>query len=217
MTMTDEQKSASDAEKMRLYMEGRMQDRLFHLERGEKRLKARMRFLSFGLVAALGLASAAFVWPGALGLNGEPEDPGTLSVRHLVLVDGNGDPRGEWRVDEEGNSRLTFQDRQGKTRLSLSVLSGGSPGLSLINADGQRRAALGLLPDETTSLVFADESGVARAVLGLGRGDATHLVFADARGNSQVALGVDGNGAGTMMLPPGGSEGMPPDDQEDSN
>jgi hypothetical protein len=217
MIMTDEQKAASDAEMMRQYMEGRMQDRLFHLERADKRLRARIRLLNLGLLVALGLAGAAFLWPGALGLSGGSEDPETLTVGGLVLVDGNGDPRGEWMVDDEGNSRFTLQDRQGKVRLSLSVLSTGSPGLSLIDSNGRRRAALGLLPDQTTSLVFADESGIARAVLGLGRGDATHLVFADARGDSQVALGLDGSGVGTMMLPQGGAEGMAPDDQEDSN
>jgi len=199
--MSENKNGNSDAEMMRGFMEERALGRMKLLEEEGRKLRARSRILGFGLFLALAVSVVALLWPGGLNLGGRSDGPDALRVRHLVLEDGDGNPRGDWQVDVEGNSRLTLLDRQGRARLSLSVLSGGFPGLSLIDTEGQRRAALGFLPDQTTNLVFADEAGIARAVLGLSRADATHLVFADANGVSQVALGLDGTGVGSIMLP----------------
>ena len=199
--MTENDATVSDAEKMREFLEDRTRRRHEILEDETRRLRNGTRLLTLGLLLALGLNVLTIFWPNLLGMGQGADDSGIVHVRHLVLEDAGGTARGEWQVDEEGNSRFTLADRQGHTRLSLSVLSGGSPGLSLIDALGQKRAALGLLPDQTTNLVFADDKGMPRAVLGLNRSDATHLVFADANGSSQVALGLDGSGVGTFMVP----------------
>lgn len=199
--MSENKNGSSDAEMMRGFMEERAMGRLKSLGEEVRRLRVRSRILGFGLFLSLAVSAVALLRPGGLNVGGLSGDPDALRVRHLVLEDGDGNPRGDWQVDVEGNSRLTLLDRQGRARLSLSVLTGGSPGLSLIDTEGQRRAALGFLPDQTTNLVFADGAGIARAVLGLSRADATHLVFADANGVSQVALGLDGTGVGSIMLP----------------
>jgi hypothetical protein len=182
-------------------IEERIRTRLLAMESDVGRMRNRARRLTVGLVVALALAAIVAVNPDLLAVRGVHAGGEVLEVQRLVLKDSRGIVRGEWKVDEEGSSRLGLLDSQGRLRLSLSVLGGGFPGLSLINAEGQRRAALGLLPDGTTSMVFADAGGVPRAVLGLTRGEAAHLVFADADGASLVALGLDAAGDGTMILP----------------
>jgi hypothetical protein len=196
--MTDEKPQVPEGQAEPAQTEDRTVSRLLDMDKRLRTLNLQLRLLGAGLAVALVALITVVLRPGLLG---GPGSAAVLSVRHLVLLDEAGRPRGEWRVDEEGNSRLTLQDRLGQARLSLAVLSAGSPGLSLIDATGHRRAALGLLPDETTSLVFADAAGIPRAVLGLNPSNATHLVFADAQGVGQVALGVDGSGVGTIMLP----------------
>lgn len=180
--------------------ERRLRSQLGHVQAETNGLRARVRWLTVGLVLTLGLTVLVALRPDLLAL-GLGDSRAVLETEGVVLVDGDGQPRGGWGVDEEGNVRLTMMDRQQRDRLSISVLEGGFPGLSLINATGQRRAALGLLPDETTSLVFADAAGVPRAVLGLTPGDAANLVFADAQGVSRIGLGLDGSGLGSVMLP----------------
>lgn len=180
--------------------ERRLRSQLGHVQAEANGLRARLRWLTVGLVLTLGLTVLVALRPDLLALD-TGDSRAVLETEGVVLVDGDGQPRGGWGVDEEGNVRLTMMDRQQRDRLSISVLEGGFPGLSLINATGQRRAALGLLPDETTSLVFADAAGVPRAVLGLTTGDAANLVFADAQGVSRIGLGLDGSGLGSVMLP----------------
>lgn len=181
--------------------EERIRHRLLSLERETESLRSRARILGLGLLMTLILGAFGAFSHGIPGLQPKASTVDMLTAKQIVLQDAGGSPRGEWRVDEDGNSRLAILDRRGRVRLSLSVLSGGSPGMSLVNAVGQRRAALGLLPDESTSLVFADGAGVPRAVLGLSQGDAAQLVFADAGGMSRIALGLDEMGEGNIILP----------------
>jgi len=210
--MTEKERIATDAEKMREFMEERARRRYQVLEEDTRRLKRDAKLLKVGILLILTLSVTVSARPQLLGL-GRSGGVELITVRHLVLEDADGTPRGEWWVDDEGNARLALHDQHGQTRLSLSVLGTGSPGLSLIDAEGKKRAALGLLPDETTNLVFADQRGIPRAVLGLNRSQATHLVFADANGSSQVALGLDGNGVGSFLVP----GEAPPADSVDKN
>lgn len=199
--MSDESKISSELERMRQVDEERLRHRLLAVEKEVEGLRSRGRLLGFGIVVSLGLAVLAVFGNGFFPGSGREVRMDALRTQSIVLEDGDGKARGEWRVDEEGNSRLAIMDRLEKTRLSLSVLNAGFPGMSLTNGSGQTRAALGLLPDESTSLVFADGAGVPRTVLGLSRADAAHLVFADAEGVSRVALGLDGSGEGSVILP----------------
>jgi hypothetical protein len=189
--------------------EERIRRRLLAVEKEAERLRSRAQLLGFGFLITLGMAGFALFFQGPFGGPGDDIHTGSLRTGQIVLEDSDGVQRGEWRVDEEGNSRLTILDRQGNTRLSLSVLNAGFPGLSFTNGNGQTRAALGLLPDESTSLVFADGAGVPRTVLGLSRADAAHLVFADSEGVSRVALGLDGDGEGSVILPEDSSPAEP--------
>ena len=200
--MTDKTNGSPEMDRTVDMEEDRLRQRLLVAEREVEQLRSRTRLMGVGLLVALVLSGVALFSPGLF----RGADPGTVEVevlkaKHIVLQDAEGRPRGELRVDPEGNARISLLDRQERPRLSLSVLSGGFPGMSLINANGQRRAALGLLADESTSLVFADAGGVPRTVLGLSRGDAAHLVFADAEGVSRVALGLEASGLGSVLLP----------------
>lgn len=182
-------------------VEERIRQRLLAVEREAAWLRSRVRLLGIGLLLTLGLGAAGAFSQGIPGLGGRNRTLATLTAQRIILTDASGTARGEWRVDEEGNARLGILDRQGRPRLSLSVLSGGSPGMTLINQNGQRRAGLALLPDESTNLTFADGAGIPRAVLGLTSGDAAQLVFQDAAGRPLVALGLDEAGFGTVILP----------------
>ena len=181
-------------------MERRIYERFRDLEHDAQKLRRRIRSLTLGLVVAVAAIAVIGLSP-TLSEGSAEVTADAIRAQRVVLIDANGQTRGEWSVDEQGNTRFNMLDQQRRQRLSLSVLEGGYPGLSLTNAAGQRRVALGLLPDETTSLVFADGSGVPRAVLGLTRGESANLVFADGGGVSRLGLGLDRDGTGSMMLP----------------
>lgn len=192
--MNDRETTPADGG-MREEMERRMVARVNALESELKSVRAQGRILSLGLLASLAAAVFAI-------LNGAQLTAGdVVEARQVVLLGPDGQPRGEWAVDPEGNSTLSMLDREQRSRLTLTVRNEGYPGLSLSNVAGQRRVALGLLPDETASLVFADGGGVARNVLGLVRGDAASLVLADASGVSRIGFGLDGQGMGSVILP----------------
>lgn len=174
------------------------------LEKELKSVRTQSRILGLGLLASL--AAAVFAILNAVQITGGD----IVEARQVVLLGPDGQPRGEWAVDAEGNSTLSMLDREQRPRLSLTVRSQGYPGLSLSNVAGERRVALGLLPDETASLVFADGGGVARNVLGLVRGDAASLVLADAQGVSRIGFGLSGQGMGSVILPDEALDEGPP-------
>lgn len=190
---------------MREEMGHRMVARINSLEKELKSVRSQGRLLGFGLLASL----AAAVFAILTGVQSGAND--VVETRQLVLLGPDGQPRGEWVVDPEGNSTLSMLDREQRPRMTLTVRNEGYPGLSLSNTAGQRRVALGLLPDETANLVFADGAGTARNVLGLVRGDAASLVLADGTGNIGVGFGLDGRGVGSVILP---EEELPADSSD---
>jgi hypothetical protein len=190
-------------------IEDRLRARLNAVERETESLRSRARFYGFALTATLALLAIVAVYPDILATAGIRSAKERLEVRHLVLLGPDGARRGEWAVDGEGNARLNLLDRQGRPRLSLSVLDGGFPGMSLSNSEGQRRAVLGLLSDETSSLVFADGT-MPRAVIGYDAPkDAASLVLSDADGVPRVGMGLEGTGQGSVILPEGIDLGDP--------
>lgn len=195
--MSDERTGAGDGG-MRAEIEHRLMARVNSLERDLRGVRSRSRLFALGLLGSLILALLALLGGGLLPSAASSD---VLEFRRIVLLGPDGQPRGEWGVDAQGNSTLSMFDQQRRPRLTFTVRTGGDPGLSLSNTAGQRRVALGLLPDETGSLVFADGSGVPRTVLGLVRGDAASLVLADAGGVSRIGFGLDGQGIGSVMLP----------------
>lgn len=195
--MSDDQQVPGDGG-MREEMEHRLMARVNSLERDLRSVRSRSRLLAIGLLGSLVIALLALLGRGWLPSAARTD---VLEARRIVLFGPDGELRGEWGVDDQGNSTLSMIDRERRPRLTLTVRGEGHPGLSLSNSAGERRVALGLLPDETGSLVFADGSGVPRTVLGLVRGDAASLVLADAGGVSRIGLGLDGQGIGSVMLP----------------
>lgn len=188
--------------------ERRLYERLREIEADMRNLRARTRWLGSALVLAAVLLGTLVFRPNLLPAPARVAAD-VIEAGQVVLVDAEGQPRGEWSVAEGGDTRLLILDEDGRQRLTLSVGQDGAPGLTLANAAGQRRVALGLLPDETTSLVFADGGGVPRAVLGLTRSEAASLVFADADGETRMGMGVDRTGNGSVMLPEEASEDVP--------
>jgi hypothetical protein len=185
-------------------IEDRLRARLNAVERETESLRSRARFYGVALTATLALLAIVAVYPDILATAGIRSAKERLEVRHLVLLGPDGAHRGDWAVDADGNARLHLLDRQGRARLSLTVLDGGFPGLSLSNADGQRRAVLGLLSDGTNTLVFADEDGRPRAVIGMdAQRDAASFVLSDADGVPRVGMGLEGTGEGSVILPEG--------------
>ncbi len=203
--MTGPNQTPSDQGPMKDLEGDRLRQRLLAVERRAETLRSRERLFGIAILIALVLAAISAFTPQLLAVGGDEVELATLSAESLILRDSEGNTRGGWSVDPEGNSRLTISDRQGRTRLSFSVLSNGSPGLSLSNANGRNRVALALLPDESVSLAFADGAGVPRTMLGLSRADAAFLLFADANGETQVSLGLDGSGEVSFVLPDSGS------------
>jgi len=191
-------------------IEERLRARLISVERDIESFRSRARFFGFALTVTLALLAMVAVYPDVLATTGVRAAKERLEIQHLVLVGEDGGHRGEWLVDEDGNTRLILLDRQGRARLRLSVLDGGFPGLSLSNAEGQSRAALGTLSDETTTLVFADVGGVPRAQLGLTGQDEANLLFSDANAVTRVGMGLDDSGVGFVILPDT-SEAVPPE------
>ncbi len=207
MKMPTNSSGPSDLNDLKGMEEDRLRQRLLSLEREADWLRSRVRLLSIGLLVTLVLGAIGAFSQGIPGIGKRDLALGTLTTERVSLVDAQGVVRGEWRVDEEGNSRMALMDRRERSRLSMSVLSGGSPGLSLINANGKSRAALGLAEDESTNLVLADGGGLPRVVLGLSTGDAAQLVFIDANQMPQIALGLDEMGLANVILP----EDSPPE------
>lgn len=189
----------------------RLRQRLLAVERRAETLRARERLFGVAILVALVLSAISAFTPQLLAVGGDEVELASLSAERFILRDTEGNIRGGWSVDAEGDSRLTISDRQGRTRMSFSVLSSGSPGLSLSNANGRSRAALALLPDETVNLVFADGAGVPRTMLGLSRADAPVLLFADADSDMRISIGLDGYGEPNIVLPESGSPDQTPE------
>lgn len=180
-------------------LEERLRSRMNVLEAQHARTQGRLRLMTFALLGLVAVLGAVTLAPGLIGAVRTGDVAEFQAIR---LVDATGTVRGEWGVDDDGANRLSLLDQQGRPRFNLSVMASGFPGLALINDAGQRRAVLGMLPDQTTTLVFADGRGTTRAVLGLTNADAANLVFADADGVSRLGMGLDGNGIGSVMMPP---------------
>ena len=101
-------------------IEDRVKSRLLALERETERLRIRSRILIIGLLVSLGLVTIVAVNPDLLAVTGIHAGSEALSIRHLVLLDDRGLPRGEWTVDEEGSGSFRGA-RRSHFRPCLSV------------------------------------------------------------------------------------------------
>jgi hypothetical protein len=106
----------------------------------------------------------------------------TVKAEHFALLD----PRGKVRArlsTIENHTILSFNDRHGLTRASLSVGADGFPGLVFHDQHGQVRVFLGVVDGEPI-LGLRDRSGTQRAIVKLDRVDSAPLIFVtDTDGN----------------------------------
>jgi hypothetical protein len=145
----------------------------------------------FGVVHFLSPSALEFVRPNV----------GVIEANGFVLRDRDGAIRAQLLVEEDGRVRFGLHDLTETRRVSVSVLSGGSPGMALTDRDGQNRLAMGVANDGSSTLVFADRAGTPRTVLGLSAQESAGLSIVDARGVRRVELGVDSDGMATVLMP----------------
>ena len=72
----------------------------------------------------------------------EPPVEPVVRANHFMLVDENGKERASLVPDDDGSVYLVMFDREGKSRVNLS-LTGAGPSLALYDPSGQARAVVG--------------------------------------------------------------------------
>lgn len=169
--------------------------RVTELETQYAKQKRSTTLLVIGMVGAVAIGIAGLSTARALG------KAGSLQAREFTLRGEDGMVHGAWRVNEDGSSTLSLNDRNGIERARLKVLDNGESGFALADAKGRPLVVLSLLQDLTGTLVFADEEGNTRAVLGLSADGAAKLFFGDPSGTQQVVIvGVEANGRPTFSM-----------------
>lgn len=89
--------------------ERRLYERLRGIEADMRGLRARTRWLGSGLLIAMGLLGALVFRPNLLPAPARVAAD-VIEAGQLVLVDAEGQPRGEWGVAEGGDTRLFILD-----------------------------------------------------------------------------------------------------------
>lgn len=103
---------------------------------------------------------------------------------YVTLGDKNG-PRGEWLVDEAGNTVIRLRDKAGNIRAELAVAHEKGTSLRLFDKDGVTRGTWGLAPDgKFMLLAMNDKAGTARAMWYVYRDGTASIVFVDRGGNA---------------------------------
>lgn len=88
---------------------------------------------------------------------------GTLAVDSkteastLVLADQSGKIRAEFKVANDGNAGIAFDDANGKPRLIVGLKDAGTPDMGLADSQGNLRMGIGLDPDELPAIVMYEE------------------------------------------------------------
>ena len=167
--------------------------RMEALERDNRRLQRYGMLMLVGMAVLVAL-SVVLVYTSR---SVTPE----VSAQSFVLRDAGGAVRGIWGVAQEDSSlRFVLQDRTGRPRIRMSLLSDGSAGISLIDSAGQRRAVFALEAREGGSVVLADGAGRTRTVLAVSPDGAANVVFADQNGATRAGLGVSAIGLPSFTL-----------------
>ena len=124
------------------------EERLDRVERNYRRWKCVTIVLVIGLISCLAL-SVWSNWP-------RPRD--AISARSFVLMDENGERRGEVCTVESA-AALQFVDGNGEPRVTLGITSCGDPILLLKDDQGKLRAEFSLLADGSPRMNLLDEEG----------------------------------------------------------
>jgi len=184
-------------------LEDRLVARISGLETQNRALRRLSTILAVVVGATFVVGVLHFMSPTALEF--VRPNVGVIEANGFIVRDQDGAIRGRLVVEEDGRVRFSLHDLTETRRVSVSVLSGGSPGMALTDRDGQNRLAMGVANDGSSTLVFADRAGTPRTVLGLSSEESAGLSIVDAGGVRRVELGVDGNGMATVLMP-----GAPP-------
>lgn len=128
--------------------------------------------------------------------------PGERAV--TVGVDGEGTPRVELVGDEKGGASLLYhpkfesglflRDKEGRSRLTTSLASSGSPQLFFNDADDKMRVGMGGSPDGGHSLMFLDPDGNQRLFLGLSADRTAHVDLKERSSDARISLAATEDG-----------------------
>lgn len=113
----------------------------------------------------------------------------------LLLYDGNGRDRAEYRVSRDGVATLGFYDASGAHRVLLGEAPGGRNGVTVYGNHGRLLAGLTVNADDEANVTLYDpNTGRARIGLGVATTGAPALALFDAKGNDRAELHVGASG-----------------------
>lgn len=125
---------------------------------------------------------AVLLFLGIVAVRAEPE-PGVVTARKFVLVDGLGKTCAELRTHGTGAPSFILYDKQGEQRANLSVSSDGACWLHF-NGDEQAGFVVLMGPSGHGHLVYNGADGKPRASLWIKDDTRAELKLHDAQGNS---------------------------------
>src|SRR5260221_3875137 len=127
--------------------------------------KERFGFAILTLAGALvgGAISGHFFGATTVGAAATPK---LITSQKFVLVDSNGNPRGEFGVTDKGVAQLAVFDGTSALRAGLGVAADGGPALGIFGKDGKARAEIGLASGNARVILF-DPSGKPQVALGV--------------------------------------------------
>lgn len=114
---------------------------------------------------------ARFITAEKIRLVGEDGSPG------IFLLDRDGETRITLSLSQNGSPGMFLSDRKGKSRVGLS-LQNGNPFLRFSDQMGESRVSLSL-HDGSSLLTFLDKSGDPRFIVGLSQDGSPSLIFHD--------------------------------------
>lgn len=112
-----------------------------------------------------------------------------IAAEEFRLVDKNGNVRAVLELNEDGQPRLLFFDKDDKLRISFYV-ENEAPGVELLDTNEITRAALGLGSNGQPSLQLLDKNEKVHALLQMGEDGRPGLDFYDRHGELRSSLSL---------------------------
>lgn len=188
---------------------------------GDKNLVESKRTGRMGWSVTILLLLAVCFWLGSGVLStADSEDkaiPSEIRARRFVVVDANGNERGElgmlpsgqpalriWderktivgtlEIDQAGMPRFAFEKSSGEPLLELGVLDGEHPVLVLSDADGNRRLGIVVGKPGSVDIALYDTQQRNRCAISLSQDGNPEIVLRDDKGNVRARLMLDDKG-----------------------
>jgi hypothetical protein len=105
------------------------------------------------LASFLGVAFGGFAFLGAVATSTVQK---TIEAERFTVKDSAGNPRASWGVGADGGVTLGMTEKNGKTRLTLTVEPNGSPVLYFYGKGGTRKFLLNLNNSDSPELILFD-------------------------------------------------------------